>query len=503
MNRISFILFIICMPFLARGQELVVQSNNAVDLEQYEPLIKTTNINQLITKLGNVVSSSPDYNSPITIQVTLLDPYTLGGFKLKTPHINSINYTDIWENTYADEDRIMFLFEKNDNRYVFKDFVITQKIEDGQIPEIVRNYIQEEILEKQTNITEIVSKGINAVKNAYDRSFQNAMINKINNLLTQKKYYKGYAYFSTNWFNFERIKNNNELPYDLEKLYELKHREGASMEYVEAPVQSVNSLLANMNNLFVCSHCSSISQTEIATLRESIYFEDSDLLANTDPFGLYSQGKDSILSDIYAFEEWEYVKQGGSRKLEYTFEPEEKALSQKYKIKVIQGQIPAEGEVDEINGFSNWGYRFQYNQPTWCNQFARDLTQNTYKKNDYILASKSAAGLNADFNSETTIYKKLPDDNDASTWKSYINKGYLVLFSDNGHIEIGFPDNTHYQNQRKRHPEDTRYPNSSDVYPNNKTKLTIGAGSTVGYKLSDWAASAQIFIYLEHLHFEN
>ncbi|MDR2125341.1 MAG: hypothetical protein LBP63_00750, partial [Prevotellaceae bacterium] len=401
--------------------------------------------------------------------------------------------------------------------------VITQQIEDGQIPEVVRNYIQEEILEKQTNITEIVSKGINAVKNAYDRSFQNAMIAKISSLLTQKKYYKGYTYIAANWFNFEReeFPDNEKLPYDFTSLYTVQ-----IVSYPELvinvqpqPPNSVKSLLDNMETLFVY-HSSitsavpykKIAETEVATMRESIYFENSDLLPNSDPFGLYSQGKDKILSDIYAFETWEYVKQGGSRKLEYTFEPEEKALSQKYKIKVIQGNIPFEGEVDEINGFSNWGYRFQYNQPTWCNQFARDLTYNTYKKNGYILDSKSAAGLNADFNLQTTIYKNLPDDNDANTWKLYINKGYLVFFSDNGHIEVGFPDDSHYLDKRDRHPEDVRYPNASASNNPAKTKqLTVGAGANVGYKLAnEWAIKkadgvykAQAFLYLEYLDINN
>ncbi|MDR1197952.1 MAG: hypothetical protein LBK94_02915 [Prevotellaceae bacterium] len=67
--------------------------------------------------------------------------------------------------------------EKQNSQYVFKEFVVTQSIEDGQLPDIVRNYIQEQILEKQNNnIAAVVHKGINVVKNAYDRSFQNAMI---------------------------------------------------------------------------------------------------------------------------------------------------------------------------------------------------------------------------------------------------------------------------------------------------------------------------------------
>jgi hypothetical protein len=86
----------------------------------------------------------------------------------------------------------------------------------------------------------------------------------------------------------------------------------------------------------------------------------------------------------------------------------------------------------------------------------------------------------------------------------YINKGYLVFFSDKGHIEVGFPDNKHYVDSRARHPDDTRYPNAdTDNRVAKTTIVTIGAGSTTGYKSDNWATkqATQAFIYLEYLKF--
>jgi hypothetical protein len=97
----------------------------------------------------------------------------------------------------------MLFFEKQNDRYVFKNFAVTQQIEDGQIPEIIQNYIQEEIMKKQTDIAAIIYKGINAVKNAYDRSFQQKLIERVPNMLLCRYYYKGYSCISTHSYYFK------------------------------------------------------------------------------------------------------------------------------------------------------------------------------------------------------------------------------------------------------------------------------------------------------------
>ena len=92
-------------------------------------------------------------------------------------------------------------------------------------------------------------------------------------------------------------------------------------------------------------------------------------------------------------------------------------------------------------------------------------------------------------------------------WNLYINKGYLLFFSNDGHIEVGFPDNMYNLNVRTRHSDDIRYPNNSIYDADITTKLTVGAGTTVGYKLaSEWATrkdrNVDIFIYLDYLNNE-
>jgi hypothetical protein len=369
---------------------------------------------------------------------------------------------------------------------------------------------------QKDNPNTVVYKGLNAVKNAYDRSYQQAMIDRIDDLLPQKKYYKGYCYFSTKWFNFERVNNDNKLPYNLEILYRLKQGNPYPFvyEYEELFPLSVKSLITNMDTLFIkymYVDYKNVGKTEIATLKETIYFEGDD---NLNIFQLYNNAKDTILSNIYAFVKWEYVQAGNDRKLIYTFSSQEKALSQRYKIKIIQGTITAEGEVDEVNGLSNWGWRFRYNQPTWCNKFALDVTYNTYNKDAYILdINDGASAMRSKFEKEKGKYIELKDK--TTIWTSYINKGYLVFFSDDGHIEVGFPDNKFHLHYRDRYEGDTRYPNDVWMTGGQTINLTIGAGGNVGYKpASRWAIKekkegtkddkqVKSYIYLDYLRFEN
>jgi hypothetical protein len=143
---------------------------------------------------------------------------------------------------------------------------------------------------------------------------------------------------------------------------------------------------------------------------------------------------------------------------------------------------------------------------------ASDLKQYEQLTQTAVLNDTGAGDMNTAFNSKKDKYAKLPQDNNGSIWKMYINKGYLVFFSDKGHIEVGFPDNKHYEDRRDRHANDTRYPDSHYTNQSEKTNLTIGAGSNVGYKLAlKWAtttddegkAKVQAFIYLEYLKFDN
>jgi hypothetical protein len=135
------------------------------------------------------------------------------------------------------------------------------------------------------------------------------------------------------------------------------------------------------------------------------------------------------------------------------------------------------------------------------------ISYKTYNKKELIESSVLHTTLNEG------IYIELKDK--TTIWTSYINKGYLVFFSDDGHIEVGFPDGKFHLHYRDRYEGDTRYTTDKWKPGEQQTdNLTVGAGSSVGYKpASIWAIkekkegtkeSEQVkpYIYLEYLKFE-
>ena len=509
------ILIFAVISVFSYGQEIIVQSTNIKDITLFSTYKNSLEILSAINKLKNVINNNPDYskkNMKVVVKVTF---YNTSSIIFPLKRIDDLLY--IWgSNTGSNGNRITlnFLFKEesvgDSKKLEFDDFQYQEGGGGEQVPELVADYIKENILRPQNNdVEKIIKKGLNAVKNAFDRSFQQQMIDNAPPLFPQKKYYKGYAYFGFNWFNFKVNENQDKLLYDLETLYQ----KDENSNYVLLPNQSVKSLLDNQNKIFTLYNDQylKMSETEVSTKGETIYYEETTLLDNSDPNKIYDSTKTVILSNVNTFNGWEYVGKE-PRTLKYSFDNNEKSLSQQHKIKVVTGTVPAEGEVDEYNGLSSFGKRFRLNQPTWCNKFARDVTKNTYFKNNAIMIDDGASRLNSNFKANPNKYKNITDINKDIIWEKYINKGYLVIFSTKDHIELGFPDNKQYLNNRERHPDDNRYPNVSLCNQTEKIQLTIGAGATVGYKLAtEWAIKINpttgkkpdAFLYLEYLSFEN
>ena len=514
MNKLIIAFCFFAMSVFSYGQEIIVQPTNQETAPTFLRYKNSPEITSAINKLKNVINGNSDYsgkNMSVVVKITFYNRSMI--------FLLPINRTDVypdimlWGILKGNQITLHFVFDEEgfgkDTKITFTKFLYQEGGGSEQVPELVANYIQEEILKKQSSddVETIVKKGLNAVKNAFDRSFQQKMISNIPPLLPQKKYYKGYSYAGFNWFNFEVVENQDKLPYDLETLYQ----EDENQNYVLlSEEQSVKSLLDNQSTVFTLynEEYLKVSETEVSTKGESIYYEEANLLDNSDIHNIYGPAKTEILSNIHTFKELKCIQEPNKKvkTLIYLFNDTENALSQQHKIKVITGEVGVEGEVDEYNGLSWYGKtKFSLNQPTWCNQFVRDLTKNTYFKGEFILRAVSAEYMNNDFNANPTKFENITKTDKNIIWNSYINKGYLVFFSDKGHIEVGFPDNKHYLNMRERHPDDIRYPNTSSNSQSEKKQLTIGAGTTVGYKLADtWATknSVEKFLYLDYLNYE-
>jgi hypothetical protein len=501
-----------------RGQEFIVQSNNAPDLKQYEQVIKSEKFIALVNKLKTIVKNNEDYsNTNIIIQITLFDPTMLGSLKLKNRHIHSLDYVDIWKTTYINEDRIMFFFEKQGNQYIFKDFVVTQNIEDGQIPELVRNYISEQILRKENNnITAIVYKGINAVKNAYDRRFQQKLIEHAPKMLMCRYYYKGYTSITTYSYYFRNATINRNAEFRLPLVYlhqGVYHavylnnwnitRANAFDNLIGHALLSVNNIIPHANLLY--------------TQDGTIYKNISILNLNFEPKDLfdYTRTGHSTFESVAQQAEFNFVEKLKNSKNILTMD-----LSNKKQLTSVQQDgltVPVShntlykltkdtihgptasnlynaednAQADSISVAQLWGHPFWSGYPTWCNVYAQYLSRHIYGQvnGDYLVPSQGGT-MNAnklfDYFSNSPHYIVLDkiSDNDIKKIWEYVNKGYPVYFSrknpnGSGHIETGVPPIfTVVYNKQGFFDEK----NTTNLLKTGDNKFLIGAGSTVGFK---------------------
>jgi hypothetical protein len=482
----------------------------------------------LKAKLENVVANNPDYrNTKIIIQITFFDPAVLGGLKLKTPHRHSADYIDIWKNTYTADDRIMLFFEKQGGKYIFKDFVVTDAILEGQIPDIVKNYITEQILKPEKEIPKLVYKGINAVKNAYDRRFMNKMIDNVDKLTTKKKYYKGYTYTAYEYYLLENEPNTNILPYNFCDIYAQVpngkivpvHSQLSSYRTLPNILSSKYNFVYNdtlnqyvpyipiLDDIYVKNNQGSFIKYTITgyTKEHYVYAE------NGAKFVFNSQSHvNKIIETPYVYMGWERKKINNTWTQDLIFDSTRYYCDQQYRVVYRKGMFNAEEQIDTKRGVSRWP-NFEYGQPTWCNQFARDLSKEMY--GTYIIGSLSANDLFDSFTDSDNFVSLMDIKNTATInnesgedkiWQNYVDKGFLVFYvkknsGKSGHIETCFPNGTtNSKTQQRRHNEDTRYPNENIPEPaGSDKKLFVGAGSTVGYKnQKNWRNDATPFLYL-------
>jgi hypothetical protein len=523
------------------GQEIIVQSNNATDLKHYEKLIKASNINTLKGKLENVIKNNPDYSATeITIQVTFFDPAALGGMKLKSSHSLSSNYINVWKTTYLNENRIMFFFEKQNNLYAFKDFVVTQNIEDGQIPDLVINYIKEQILHPENNdAAKIIYKGLNAVKNAYDRRFQQKLIGRSPVMLFCRYYYKGYTCISTDSYYFQNTTVNR--PDNLKQTVLYLH----PGVYNNVYLQKWNSYRATVFDVLLGHDLSvafendvlppnNISIEQLYINEGGVYNHLKSLNINFDTKDLfnysathYNSYEDALASNNFPYlEELKNSKEilvidlSGKKKVAPLMTDNSMvpvAHSTLYNLR--HDKIEGANTSDLINGTDNpqadeitpeqvWGHPFWTKLQTWCNVYAQYLSRYVYGviDGDFLVPSKggnmNANSLFDHFNG-SPHYKELPKNEEI--WTKYINKGYPVYFSQkkdggSGHIETGFPEILSGSKYNKQKFSDVENRNRLLGYD----KFVIGAGSIVGFKSYDeykWIRNTETkaFLALQYL----
>lgn len=120
-----------------------------------------------------------------------------------------------WKEAHVEKSRIMFLFIKSEGSYTFNSLATTDLISYGQLPEIVRDYIEQKIIKLESTYQDAIKVGLNAIINAYDQRFKNTLTNTGTSMLSLSKYFKGNCYVeSLIYFDeFEPYHIDNALHY--------------------------------------------------------------------------------------------------------------------------------------------------------------------------------------------------------------------------------------------------------------------------------------------------
>jgi hypothetical protein len=423
---------------------------------------------------------------------------------------------------------IKFWFDEN---AAFKNFTVQENTNYGnpQIPDIVETYIKEQILMKENNdVDKIVNKGLNAVKNAFDRRFQQKLIEQAPKMLKCRYYYKGYTNIKMYSYYFTNETTNRSsdlqqsivyLPPQTQQYYDVYLKQwtanranvfdAALGHEMMAILDNNGNITANPqpNELFIYENEAYTPLNTLTTFDTDNLIDGSNITNNDKSYFTYldnlKNSKEIMQIDLSKYQNITPVKTNNatvpvSHSTIYKLKKEESIqISESDKLNAV------EVKIDSLSKEFVWGnpvWRNKYQ--TWCNVFAQYLSLYIYGKVEEtslvpitrkeVTSEKTTnkyynANALFDYFSTSPHYISLKKNEDADIqviW-NYINKGYPVYFSwknpdgGSGHIETGFPANTAINIWNRKTFEQENTDNSLDV--NNK-QLVVGAGSIVGFK---------------------
>lgn len=549
LQRLMFnYLFLFLLSGNLFAQEFLFHFNNTVDEKSKKPEL-VTQLTTVWNGLQSIIRDKSNFKSDnISIDVVMLDPTKTGSLIFKSiPHNVKDILVEKWKQQYANEYRVLFYFIK-EKEYVCNKFCVTEKLKNDQILNQVEKYIDEQIvLQKKDNAKDAIYGGINALKNAFNLDFNQDLIAKAPPLLKQSCFYPDYAFIQLAYYYFisdidpkykdKAIRyNENGLenmlsvlanPLFISDLEYAKVRDVYSDNKLYYKVNKENKYINNSDkNIFIEDLYTTKSITSFNDLSNYIDLTNTKVMVNgklvnfntiEEYNGNNYFAKTSHLKFLFPilkklndtenyFKEWNYINANG-----VTFYD-----ASKYSFCKVYAHSGVALKGDNI-GVLNVKSIYHSGNPTWCNQFAIELSKSIYGKDsqtgDYPAPSGNgnySANDQYDYFSSHSVYVKLEKGKKDVIW-SYVNKGYPVYFSwknptgRSGHIETGYPSNGSNLGNNMGVGFDQSLSNYGSGKYNDGTNdfCCVGAGGVVGFKnfdsyffLNNWADA---FLYLGYL----
>jgi hypothetical protein len=220
-----FVVVVLQLKLVAQHSEsptdgsLLIHFNNSIDEAAKKSALESS------VQIRNIISvASQTNNGDIKIHIIFFDQVSFGILDLADP-VAAEHVVGEWKEKYDSTDkRILFLFTRVAKDYEFHSLHATGVLDKGPLPKIVMDYISDNIVKNQSSVEESIKEGLNAIKNALDQRFKNALATLGVQMLSQSKYFKGNCYPSS-------------LPYDL-----------TDVSHIDAPVYYQFKLTENYTN---------------------------------------------------------------------------------------------------------------------------------------------------------------------------------------------------------------------------------------------------------------
>src|SRR5690606_4898458 len=110
-----------------------------------------------------------------------------------------------WSTRYFSQPAVLMLFiDQGGGNYKLDALNFSEMLMDGGIPDLVRRYIRDEIMKKETSYVETISSGLYAIGEALNPVYKERLIIRHLSLFDGNQYKRRYSYFTPfNYYEFE------------------------------------------------------------------------------------------------------------------------------------------------------------------------------------------------------------------------------------------------------------------------------------------------------------
>lgn len=405
-----------------------------------------------------------------------------------------------WSMKYFAQPAVLMLFidQGNDN-YVLDALNFSDILMDEGIPDLVRRYIRDEIMKKETSYVETISSGLYAIGEALNPVYKERLISEHIPLFNNNQYKRRHAWpvaIPMNYYSFEPrhdvTDNNDMFPDNLHFVGNDIYLDWSEITYNETETIDITREYSKETEPWYDQYL--LKKIEIPVLRNIIdnpaTHEDNEKLI-TDTF---KQDLIEILNEPIHYGNKDLSTHTSSM-LPLAFNGMHAGkVSHEHRIDRFGCRIKVSKQVmdqpwqyipDVINRaiYPGWGER----GPTWCNQYARDLSGKIFDKP--IFESFSANDL-YDYMSSSKSFIEI-NNLDAI---NFVNTGFIVFLiwknptGKSGHVETLLPNNIQTIDS---------YGNSINT---NENEYSVGAGGIM-YSKTNYTENLDFkrFLFLGHL----